>query len=908
MNLRFITFLIAALPISCFADLTIIPQQKKENTFKTNQTPKFDTQGNLIFEDQQFILLDENEAKKLSTKQLTVKATVRVDKPEKWGGIVGYSQDNGSYERGWLLGYSHNRFVFKLATGKKLIAATAKKPFILGQTYHLVATFNGKEISLFINGQPAAYAKTTGTINLPDIPTPFVIGAYKDKNEFFPMQGRVESVSISSDIATPAEIKKAARANQFQFAVRPSVSFLVAGQALVEWESTHSGPSMIRFGTSPDLGEVIQSQSKTTHHRVILKNLKPSTVYHYRIGVNYKGKQLLAPTMTFDTTMNYLPPEIPSLPKLSAKSNAKNQVDQIVQQYGKHTAGHALILGGTDAKLAYELARRTNLKVTIIDRDANRVAQLRETLYPTGVYGSRIEVILAPSDTIPLNSCIANFILSERSLAGEKLPYPVSEFKRLTRPAGGKIITRQLHFTRPALPDSDEWTHQYANSENRAYTNDSLAGADTQNDFTLQWIGRPGADFGIDRQNRIPSPLAVNGRTFLQGLNRMIALDSYNGQILWSQEIPDLRRMNVPHDCSNWCADKNNIYLAIADRAWIIDAASGKRTANLKLTTQQRDSHDWGYLAVSDKTIIGSTVPKGAQFKDFWGKDKWYDKVGDKSAITQICSDKIFAYDKKNYQGLWAYGKGLIVNSTITLSNDRLYFLENRHPDLRTDGAGQVHSNKLWFKAFIVCLNANTGKKIWESPLPSFKYVTETSGFIQAVHGQKSDVGFLLVASEGIFNKNGKFSGKGHFVAHQFDKRGKIQWTVNSPWQSNNHGTHIAHPIVFPHQVFLHPFAYNIKNGKKINTRVPNISGCPTPVGYPSGLIFRSAANGTSRILCLWSIENKKNTGWERLRPSCWLNYLPAQGMIIMTEGGGGCSCGGWIETSVSFIPVRYTQ
>jgi len=219
-----------------------------------------------------------------------------------------------------------------------------------------------------------------------------------------------------------------------------------------------------------------------------------------------------------------------------------------------------------------------------------------------------------------------------------------------------------------------------------------------------------------------------------------------------------------------------------------------------------------------------------------------------------------------------------------------------------------VHDNKLWFKAYIVCLNATTGKKIWEKPLPAFKYVTETSGFIQAVHGQMSNEGYLLVASEGILREDGKFSGRGHFVANQYDTRGKIKWTVNSPWQSNNHGTHIAHPIVFPDKVFLHPFAYQIKDGKKINTRVTNITGCPTPVGYPSGLIYRSAANGTSRILCLWSIENQKNTGWKRLRPSCWLNYQPAQGMIIMSEGGGGCSCGGWIETSVSLIPLKHTK
>jgi len=507
-----------ALSLICHADISVIPQEKQAKSFKTSQPPKFDSHGLLIFENEQYIELKESEVKKLSTSRLAVSARVRVDAPQKWGGIVSYSQDNGSYERGWLLGFSGNRFTFKLTTGKKLISTTSKTPFILGQTYDLTATFDGKKAILYVNGIQSAQTDLSGEINLPDIPTPFVIGAYKDKNECFPMQGRIESVTVTSKIPTAKNIRQLTLKHNFTFAVRPSVSFLKAGQAVVEWESTHSGPSLVNYGPTKELGTLVKSDSTTTHHQVILKNLHPATVYHYRIGVIHQGKRLLA-----------LPPAIPQIAEWTPTEGAVKYVDQLVSLYGKHAAGHALILGGVDGKLAYEIARRTNLKVTIIDRDAQRIGQLREALYPTGVYGSRIEAIHVPS--------------------------------------GGRVLTKKLQFTRPVLPESDEWTHQYGNSENRAYSNDTLAGVHTQSDFTLQWLGRPGADFGIDRQNRIPSPLAVNGRTFLQGLNRMIALDAYNGQILWSQEVPDLRRLNVPHDCSNWCADQNNIYLALADRA-----------------------------------------------------------------------------------------------------------------------------------------------------------------------------------------------------------------------------------------------------------------------------------------------------------------------------------------------------
>ncbi len=48
-----------------------------------------------------------------------------------------------------------------------------------------------------------------------------------------------------------------------------------------------------------------------------------------------------------------------------------------------------------------------------------------------------------------------------------------------------------------------------------------------------------------------------------QGMNRMIALDAFNGAVLWSLEIPDLRRVNIPRDSANWCADESHVFAAV---------------------------------------------------------------------------------------------------------------------------------------------------------------------------------------------------------------------------------------------------------------------------------------------------------------------------------------------------------
>ena len=55
----------------------------------------------------------------------------------------------------------------------------------------------------------------------------------------------------------------------------------------------------------------------------------------------------------------------------------------------------------------------------------------------------------------------------------------------------------------------------------------------------------------------------------------------------------------------------------------------------------------------------------------------------------------------------------------------------------------------------------------------------------------------------------------------------------------------------------------------------------------------------------LWDVNNNKVTRWYNLRPSCWLSTIAADGMLILPEGGGGCSCGNWLETSLAFSPLK---
>ena len=857
---------------------------------KAIEIPEFDTNGNLIFANKQHLILPEEIAKKLPKQNIAIEARVRIDQSQRWGSIASYSQDNGSYERGWILGFNGDQFSFRLSTGGQLLEVKAPQSFKPGHWAHLLGTYDGKKISLFINGVLVATRIASGPIVLPDIPTPFVIGAYKDKDEFYPINGRISSVTISNSLPTQKELAAIAKKSAgVTFSVRPAVRFLSPGKALLYWEASHPGKAIIAYGPTRKLGTVLESTSKDLRHELLLENLQPHTRYSYRISSETDDGPVFSPIYEFDTSMNYMPK---GLVADKTHPTATAYLANLPTQ-----PGFAVVVGLTDGILTKAIAAQSQLNVTAFDDDLERINKLRKELSIEGLHGTRITLIHLPDlQKIPLTSSVGNLACTER----DTLPCAPAELTRLTRANGGRTALPDGTMTsRPPLPGAGEWTHQYGPPSNTAYTGERLGGSQASKDLELQWIGRPGGNFGIDRQPRMSAPLAVNGRLYHQGLNRLMALDAFNGQILWGMEIPDLRRVNIPHDCANWCVDDNFLYVVVKDLLWVLDGSTGERVRTLKLTADHRESHEWGYIAQEGEAVIGSSVRMGAEFKKYFG-DAWYDKVGRDSDTANVLSDNLFGYSKSGWKGRWSYGRGLIINPTISLSDGKLCFLECRNPELKSDTTGRETTKDLWKDIYTVCLDANTGKIIWEKPFPKTLLKTDKKGFIQVSYGAMTSKGFLVTLSEGDTDEQGKHTGKGIFSYHYFDlANGKLNFQSQTNWRINHHGAHISHPVVYEDRVYTDPTGISLPDGKVLDHKFGPREGCSAVVGTTYGLLLR----GINRCLTFWSHEEKKPTHWPRLRPSCWLSFLPSQGLFLVPEGGGGCSCGGWMETSLAFIP-----
>ncbi|MEE3367430.1 MAG: LamG domain-containing protein, partial [Planctomycetota bacterium] len=152
---------------------------------------------------------DDHNKTTQPTRAMTAEAWVRIETPRQWGGIIGAIQDNGAYERGWILGFNDRRFSLAVAgTGgpDRLTYLKAPTDFQPRKWYHVAGTYDGTTMTLFVNGKPVASStEQSGPIKYPPQAS-FEIGAYHDKDEDFPLTGRLHEVRVYRRVLTPNEV------------------------------------------------------------------------------------------------------------------------------------------------------------------------------------------------------------------------------------------------------------------------------------------------------------------------------------------------------------------------------------------------------------------------------------------------------------------------------------------------------------------------------------------------------------------------------------------------------------------------------------------------------------------------------------------------------------------------------
>ena len=157
-------------------------------------------------------MTDDIKKAELPTDEMTVELWAWDEQFIEWGGYVVAVQDNGAFEKGWLLGTRWKNFSFALSSedaddGDGLLtylnAANASET---NKWYHVVGTYDSKEMKIYVNGKlEGTSGVQSGPINYPDRIF-FSIGAYKDDNEDFVHKGMLDEVRLYDRALSEKEV------------------------------------------------------------------------------------------------------------------------------------------------------------------------------------------------------------------------------------------------------------------------------------------------------------------------------------------------------------------------------------------------------------------------------------------------------------------------------------------------------------------------------------------------------------------------------------------------------------------------------------------------------------------------------------------------------------------------------
>ena len=467
------------------------------------------------------------------------------------------------------------------------------------------------------------------------------------------------------------------------FRAGPYLQFVDANTAVVRWKSAEPCPTTVVYGPKGN-EKVYRDAAATTEHEARLAGLLLNEVYLYTIVMQGGSGRSVAGPFECDTHFNDCEPPGAERPDpyrdVAPQLPPRPEIERMLRNVGQ-SRGMGLVFGAGDGRLAYELARRTNLNIVGLETDAGKVPEARRRLQDAGIYGRRVAMMRVDSlADVPLPDDFANLVVAASE--GVQSPQVAAEMRRVLRPGSGAPTAK------PYPPGSAEWSHQYGRADNATYAGEELGGARNTADFEVRWIGWPGPRFQSDRQSRKPSPLCTGGRLFVQGLDRIAAVDAYNGVVLWQRQVPDSRRFNMRNDSSNWCADEAFVYLAVRDECWQIAAADGRvvkvhpvaaderKPAAIQSEKTSSGKSYWGYVGSAGNLLVGSAVRPGSSYQDFWGGRFWYaDSEGPLAA--KVMSETLFAIDKRSGGRVWTYRGDGIINTTITLSPQRAFFVES---------------------------------------------------------------------------------------------------------------------------------------------------------------------------------------------------------------------------------------
>ncbi|MBN1348893.1 PQQ-binding-like beta-propeller repeat protein [candidate division KSB1 bacterium] len=275
-----------------------------------------------------------------------------------------------------------------------------------------------------------------------------------------------------------------------------------------------------------------------------------------------------------------------------------------------------------------------------------------------------------------------------------------------------------------------------------------------------------------------------------------------------------------------------------------------------------------------------------------------------------MISDAFFALDTETGRQRWLYRGSRIAHITISIGDGNIFFAETAITNTQKAEALNYRQSLLqkgsWedFEVqvppedmdvrLIVALDAHTGQKLWQKPLD----LTGCGGDAVA-SGYRNGV-LLFFGSFGLHDKWRFPAGqlRWHRVTAMSTKTREVLWSRPL--------NYMTRPLILDDLVIIEPRACDLFTGKT-KMRTHPVTGqtvpwefyrpghtCASTAATQTGLFYRSY-NAAFYDLA----RDQGLTYFGAIRPGCWINMIPANGLLLFPEASSGCTCSFPIKSTV---------
>lgn len=595
----------------------------------------------------------------------------------------------------------------------------------------------------------------------------------------------------------------------------------------------------------------------------------------------------------------------------TAPPTATAAAHELLRLLGR-SRGLALFAGAGNLDLAMALASQSTVQCTIIEPDPARAAALRQVLAEYAQLGTRVSVHALETKRLPYRPYLFNLVVTAAATA-----VPPSEWGRVLRPCGGLLLATTTAtlaaatsalpgerftpsaesglaagFRRGEIPGAGRWTHGYADAGNTVCSDDTLPFGP----FEVLWFGQPGPQFMYERHVKAAAPLCSNGLLFVSGMDYLAGLDAYNGTVLWERHDADSGRMAMLKDCGNLATADDRLYVAAGTRCLVVDGISGETRAEFPVPGKPDEPARWGYLAIAGDRLLGSRTRPEATMRPDSKAD--YDTVWYQNQPV-ITSVQLFALDRQSGSLAWDYRpRGSIINPTLTVLGKHLCFVESTRPETLAHPTGKIALAEL-FKSTpqLVALDLASGAERWRVAL-------DLNAFQHSIYMSGRAGILLLSGSRHDLVKDRKL------IQYQLigidAANGRERWrNDNTPSRAEildgGHGEQTQHPAIVGDTVYGPGFARRLRDGSPHDGWLWNKAPQCAPLSASRHCAFSRQA-GLPTVASFATGKEQRLT--QVSRPGCWVNTLPAGGIVAIPEASSGCTCGYPVQTSLALCPV----